>query len=735
MDGAVCILDGVAGVEAQTEKVWGQAANCHIPKIIYINKLDREGAAFGKTVKQIASRLHTWPAVCQIPMYEDKGTRFVGIGDAVNLRILRWADAGDGKDIQVITLDEANEINSSQHDLKEETKRARVALIELLSEHDDQMVERYLEYGESYLAIPAVEVLKSLRRCVLQHSCNVVPVFAGASFRNIGVQPLLDAVVNLLPSPVEAPDPEISVGNVNGTLSSLLDGKFLTGPANSTPKSKKSKALSRASSTAMVNQLEACALAFKVVNDPRRGALVYVRVYSGSIQRGTMLFNTNLQVSERAQRLLKMYAQDSEDIPDLPAGQIGVIPGLKHARTGDTLIAYAGAIPQTGPPAPLNTLQLRPIEVPPAVFFSSIESQSPSEEKAVGNALATLIREDPSLQLTVDEDSGQTLLSGMGEFHLEIARDRLVNDLKVKANIGNIEIAYRESILAASLPETFIFDREAAGRHGKAGCISAVQPLNEYTDTSEELDEYHHSATQDGNHVTISISNTDPTDIDPSPSIPSHLTPLVIHNALKNGALAALSRGINHGFPLTNTHISLTLDPKAHLFGTDTTPSALSSAARLATKAALVKAALTSGSALMELVMNVTISVDEASFGAVMHDISSARGGQIVAIDEGDASTSSSSADSPIIDVRKVYAPPDAFESTFSVEDGVKEVAGTSSRPRTIVARVPLEQMVGYLKHLRSLSAGRGTFVMSADRFERVVGQREKELLRRLRGS
>lgn len=722
-------------MEAQTEKVWGQAANCHIPKIIYINKLDREGAAFGKTVKQIASRLHTWPAVCQIPMYEDKGTRFVGIGDAVNLRILRWADAGDGKDIQVITLDEANEINSSQHDLKEETKRARVALIELLSEHDDQMVERYLEYGESYLAIPAVEVLKSLRRCVLQHSCNVVPVFAGASFRNIGVQPLLDAVVNLLPSPVEAPDPEISVGNVNGTLSSLLDGKFLTGPANSTPKSKKSKALSRASSTAMVNQLEACALAFKVVNDPRRGALVYVRVYSGSIQRGTMLFNTNLQVSERAQRLLKMYAQDSEDIPDLPAGQIGVIPGLKHARTGDTLIAYAGAIPQTGPPAPLNTLQLRPIEVPPAVFFSSIESQSPSEEKAVGNALATLIREDPSLQLTVDEDSGQTLLSGMGEFHLEIARDRLVNDLKVKANIGNIEIAYRESILAASLPETFIFDREAAGRHGKAGCISAVQPLNEYTDTSEELDEYHHSATQDGNHVTISISNTDPTDIDPSPSIPSHLTPLVIHNALKNGALAALSRGINHGFPLTNTHISLTLDPKAHLFGTDTTPSALSSAARLATKAALVKAALTSGSALMELVMNVTISVDEASFGAVMHDISSARGGQIVAIDEGDASTSSSSADSPIIDVRKVYAPPDAFESTFSVEDGVKEVAGTSSRPRTIVARVPLEQMVGYLKHLRSLSAGRGTFVMSADRFERVVGQREKELLRRLRGS
>ena len=734
LDGAVCILDGVAGVEAQTEKVWSQAAKYLIPKIIFINKLDREGAAFGKSVKEIASKLHIWPAVCQIPIYDDNGARFVGIGDAINLRILKWADAGDGKEIQVLDLDDTNRINGSKHDPREETKRARVALIELLSEHDDQMVEKYLECGENHLAIPAVEVLQSLRRCVLQHSCNVVPVFAGASFRNIGVQPLLDAVVNLLPSPAEAPDPEISIGRINGTLSSLLKGKVLKGLANSAPKPKKSKALSRAPSTIMVNQLEACALAFKVINDPRRGALVYVRVYSGSIQRGTMLFNTNLQVSERAQRLLKMYAQVSEDIPDLPAGQIGVIPGLKHARTGDTLIAYAGTNPQTGPPAPLNTLQLRPIEVPPAVFFSSIESQSLSEEKAVGNALAMLIREDPSLQLTVDEDSGQTLLSGMGEFHLEIARDRLVNDLKAKANIGKIEIAYRESILTASSPEQFIFDREAAGRHGKAGCISAVQPLVESTDTSEEVDEYHHSATQDGNHVTISISNTDPTEIDPSPFIPSHLNPLVIHNALKSGALAALSRGINHGFPLTNTHISLNLDPKAHLFGTDTTPSALSSAARLATKAALVKAALTSGSALMELVMNVTISVDEASFGAVMHDISSARGGQIVAIDEGDASSSSSSADTPLIDVRKVYAPPDAFESTFSVEDGVKEAAGTSNRQRTIVARVPLEQMVGYLKHLRSLSAGRGTFVMSADRFERVVGQRERELLKKLRG-
>lgn len=730
LDGAVCILDGVAGVEAQTEKVWDQAAKYQIPKLIYVNKLDREGAAFGKTVRQIAEKLHTWPAVCQIPMYEEKGTRFVGVGDAINLNVLRWADAGDGKNIELSKVDD---LKLSQRTLGEEVKRARVALIEILSEHDDEMVDKYLKHGEDHQAIPSTDIIASLRRCVLNPECNIVPVFAGASFRNIGVQPLLDAVVDLLPSPGEAADPEISMSNINGTLSSLLEGKLLSNTNDSGKRPGKSKALARRPSTALVQNLEACALAFKVVNDPRRGALVYIRVYSGSIQRSAMLFNTNLQVSERAQRLLKMYAQDSVEIQDLPAGQIGVIPGLRHARTGDTLIAYAGANPQTGPPAPLNTLQLRPIEVPPAVFFSSIESHSLGEEKAVSNSLAMLIREDPSLQLSVDEDSGQTLLNGMGEFHLEIARDRLINDLKAKANMGSIEIAYRESILTMSPRESFTIDREAASRQGRAGCVAAVQPLSDYSEPCQELDEYHYSVVEDGNRMTISIVGTEETRdrLEPwSGRLPSHLSVPLLHNALKSGALAALSRGVNHGFPLTNTHVSITLDPRIHLFGSETSASALSSAARLATKAALVKSALEGGSALMELVMNVTVSVDEASFGAVMNDISSARGGHIISLDEGDPSGESS--ETPMIDVSKVYAPPDAFETTVS--EGVKEAAGTDNRQRTIVARVPLEQMVGYLKHLRSLSAGRGTFVMSADKFERVVGQREKELLKKLRG-
>lgn len=734
LDGAVCILDGVAGVEAQTEKVWYQAANYYIPKIIYINKLDRDGAAFGETVKQIAARLHTWPAVCQVPWWEGGRGRFIGLGDAIGLRAFRWTEGGDGKIFQVISIDD---LPSSEAGFAKEIQKARRALVELLSEYDELMVEKYLEADEDHLAIASEYIMASLRRCVLNQSSKIVPVFAGASFRNMGVQPVLDAVVQLLPSPNEAPDPEVNLGGVEASLSSLLSGKLM--PAGTGPMSKTSTAKFKKQSTALIRNLESCALAFKVVHDPRRGALVYVRVYSGSIQRQSMLFNTNLQISERAPQLLKMYASDSAQIDAIPAGQIGVIPGLKHTRTGDTLISYTGANPKLGPPAPLNSLQLRPIEVPPAVFFSSVEPHSMSEEKAVKSALELLTREDPSLQISEDEETGQTLLSGMGEFHLEIARDRLVNEMKAKAAMGKIEISYRESILAASSPDIYIFDKEQGGKQGRASCIAHVEPLSE---TAQILldDEYAFSAYEDGNRITIFLkpttddaSETDPWDGD----LPTYLSIPLIHSALKNGALAALSRGINYAFQLHNTHVLLTLDPRKHIFGTETTPAALSSAARLATKAALKATALENGSALMELVMSVTVSVDEASLGAVVNDISSSRGGHIMSLD--DASVTSGPAVNstreplPRIDLDKVYAPPDPFGASAS-QTQEQGIAVDGSRQRNITARVPLKEMVGYLKHLRSLTGGRGTFVMSADRFERVVGQREKVLLKELRG-
>ena len=736
LDGAVCILDGVAGVEAQTEKVWYQAANYHIPKIIYINKLDRDGAAFGETVKQVAARLHTWPAVCQVPWWEGGRGQFIGLGDAIGLRALRWTQGGDGKDFHVIPVDD---LPSSESGFAQEIKKARRALVELLSEHDYDMVEKYLQVDEDHLAIANEDIMTSLRRCALNQSSNIVPVFAGASLHNMGVQPLLDAIVQLLPSPNEAPDPEIKLGGVEGTLSSLLSGKLIS--AGSGPKSKTSAAKSKSRNTALIQNLESCALAFKVVHDPRRGALVYVRVYSGSIKRQSMLFNTNLQIPERAPQLLKVYASDSVQIDAIPAGQIGVIPGLRHTRTGDTLVSYTGANPKSGPPAPLNTLQLRPIEVPPAVFFSSVEPHSMSEEKTVKSALDILVREDPSLQVSEAEESGQTLLSGMGEFHLEIARDRLVNDMRAKAAMGKIEIAYRESILEASSPNIYVFDKEQGGKQGRASCIAHVEPLSNNNTTQAPLeDEHAYSSHEDSNRITILLKPTasDTPEADPwDGDLPPHLSIPLLHSSLKNGALAALSRGINYAFQLHNTHVLLTLDPRTHIFGAETTPAALSSAARLATKAALKATALKSGSALMELVMNVTVSVDEASLGAVVNDISSSRGGHIMSLDDAGVTSGpavNSIQDSlPRIDVSKVYVPPDPLgPSSQAREEEGGAVDG--SRQRNITARVPLKEMVGYLKHLRSLTGGRGTFVMSADRFERVVGQREKVLLKELRG-
>lgn len=733
LDGAICILDGVAGVEAQTEKVWHQAAKYNIPRIIYINKLDRDGASFARAVQDVALRLKTWPAVCQIPWWEGGNGRFKGVGDAITLRAYQWGEGGDGKEFAVFQIKDL----ASAPAFADEIKRARIALVELLSEHDDGMVEKFIEYDEDHLVIPAEKILASLRKCLINNS-KIVPIFAGASFRNIGVQPLLDAVVQLLPSPTETPTPAVSLGKVSGNLKDLLDGRLIA--EQSRPTSKKAVTTSKRPKTSLIQNLEACALAFKVVHDPRRGALVYIRVYSGKLKRNTLLFNTNLQISERAQRLLKMYASDSVEIAEISEGQIGVIPGLKYARTGDTLISYTGLTQKSKPPAPLDLLQLRPIEVPPAVFFAGIETNSLGDQKAVAAALALLIREDPSLQLSVDEDSGQTLLSGMGEFHLEIAGGRLINDLKAKASMGKIEIAYREAILQPSREEFYLFDKEIAGKRSKAGCIASVTSVSDTNSATTKLsgsDDFTHS--QDGNQITISIrtggSFSDHATSPIENFLPPNISVTTVYTSLVSGALAALGRGISHSFPVRNTHVHLTLDPTSHLFP-ESTPLALSSAARMATKAALQATTSETGSALLELVMNVIISVDEASLGAVSSDISSSRGGHIVSLDDAPAVAGGSEGDMSRIDISKVYTPPDPFESTLSSfsssEEGGSDI--DSTRLRTITARVPLKEMVGYLKYLRSLTGGRGTFVMSPDRFERVLGQREKSLLKELRG-
>ncbi|KAL2803364.1 ribosome-releasing factor 2, mitochondrial [Aspergillus granulosus] len=742
LDGAVCILDGVAGVEAQTEQVWHQANTYNIPRIVYINKLDRDGAAFGRTVREVGSRLGGWPAVCQIPWFEGGNGQFCGVADVINLHGLRW-DGGDGKSVKRFSLQELNDVEAQ---LAQELRLARVALVELLSEHDDTMVEKFLESEEDHLLVSPQDILDSLRRCLLEgKGRKIIPVFAGASFRNIGVQPLLDNVVNLLPSPSETPDPEVSVGGVKGSLRRLLSGELIVEQQEketvAKAKQKKKSALV-ADSRSAIEQLHGCALAFKVVNDAKRGVLVYVRVYSGSLDKGSLLLNTNLNISERAPRLLKMYANDAVEVDSISEGHIGVVVGLKHTRTGDTLVVSAGN--KAKPPEPLNTLQLRPINVPPPVFFASVEPHSLSEEKRLQESLAMLLREDPSLHVSVDEDSGQTLLSGMGELHLEIARDRLINDLKAKASMGRIEIGYRECPLGPSGPVTRIFDKEIAGRKGKAGCTALVEAYDPETSAAPDTGALS-VETANGNQIIILAPelqvSTNKKGLEESPFLPAGLDVETVRTSLQNGCFAALARGPQFTFPMHNTRVTLTLHPETHIFGSDTTAASLAAAARLATSTALSNllsnpAGVPSGSpgtSLMEPVMNVIISVDEASLGAVVHDISSSRGGHIVSLDEDLPITSTDfDNDLPPIDPSKIYAPPDPFQSPTVA--GASLTTDPGNRPRTIAAKVPLKEMVGYLKHLRSLSAGRGTFVMSVDRFEKMGAPRQKAVLAELRG-
>lgn len=724
LDGAVCILDGVAGVEAQTEKVWSQASKYQIPRIIFVNKLDRDGAAFGRTVKEVGARLGVWPAVCGIPWWTVDGN-LKGVGDVVGLRGLGFR--GDGKDVDIKPL---NDLKAGGDALAGEIEKARVALVELLSEHDDLMVEKYLDANEDHLAIAPEDIIESLRRCTLQSPQTVVPVLAGASFRNTGVQTLLDAVVDLLPSPNERPDPEVSMASgIHGGLSAFLSGKLVAPAAPSKTKSG-SKTISKDRASLALQNLEACALAFKVVADAKRGVLVYVRVYSGVINRNAALWNTTLQNMERAQRLLKMYANDAVDIESIPAGQIGVIPGLKYARTGDTLVSYTGAHPKNGPPPPVNTLQLRPIDVPPPVFFVSIEPNSLSEDKHLRESLDLLLREDPSLHVSMDEESGQTHLAGMGELHLEIARDRLVGNLKAKARIGSIEIGYREAVTAASQTVTEVLDRDVAGKSSKAACSAAIEPAKE--DEIWQPDEHCHViALPDGNCVSISTPTLsfDGTPIDEGQSgLPDYLSLPTVLQSILNGVSAAVARGPAHGYPVHSSQISVTFDPSQHLFP-NTTPAALSSAARLAVQSALQSSRSSSEPVMMEPVMLVTISVDGASLGNVVQDISSSRGGSVISLG------SDESAPSPDqgleIDVAKIYAPPDPFAGGHALSAGI---AGVGSEIKQIVARVPLKEMVGYLKHLRSLTGGRGTFTMVVDRFEKMSAQRQRMVINEMRG-
>ncbi|BFZ64141.1 Ribosome-releasing factor 2, mitochondrial [Saitoella coloradoensis] len=689
LDGAVTILDAVAGVEAQTEKVWRQASAHQIPRIVFVNKMDRTGAGFGRTVREVATKLARGGAkvgCLQIPVFENgvEGGSFIGVVDVMDGIVLTWPSDGksDGRDVKAVPL-----ASYPSPALQEETAKARAALVDTLAELDEEIMDLYLEHEN---AIPTAALKKAIRRCTLDNT--LIPVLTGASFRNIGVQPLLDAVLDYLPSPADRPPAAITVQGKPGELDDKKN--------------------------------DLCALAFKVVHDPRKGAMVFVRVYSGKLAMGTPITNTvtvgEVPMKERANKLLRMYAMDSEEVTEITAGNIGVILGLKHAKTGTTIISSRD---------PRTTLQLHPIPTPPPVFIRSLEPTTLSDAKGLDLALEMALREDPSLRVTRDDETGQVLLSGMGELHLEVVRERLLGEFGAKAEMGDLRIGYRETVNGMSAEMEKQIDKEfGAGKRGTASAKATVEPHEE-----EDVEEVEVKKTKKGSkrkskefggapeemeltRTRIVNGNKITTIIPSGMMLPGYLIHGEVHSTLQMAAEVALVRGPLISAQLHATHVTVSVKD---MLTTDPAPTltALSQAGRLA----VVDAIKSVGTSVVEPVMAVTVTVGEKDLGGVVGDISGTRGGTILSLDE-DASSDISS-----VDLDRVYAPPD---STYNARSSTDE----SAQVRVVKALVPLREMIGYNKSLRSLTGGRGSFQMSVEKFERVNRDKEREVLKEVRG-
>ncbi|CAG8472898.1 13549_t:CDS:10 [Ambispora leptoticha] len=676
LDGSVTILDAVSGVEAQTQKVWAQADRYGIPRIAFVNKMDRVGAGFGRTVREIQRKLQTRPLVCQIPAMrtDEKGNLdFYGVVDLLDMQLLDWDKDSNGAIIQKTLITE----NFPDQTLYKESMKGRICLVEALSELDDQILDIFLA-SEEHMKVSADDIRQALRRVTL--SGKAVPVFCGASLRNIGVQPLMDAIVDYLPSPLDRPAPLANLGEEGAAQITLREKDPL------------------------------CALAFKVVHDQRRGAMVFIRVYSGVLDNRMSLYNTNIHQKERANKLLQMYADEVEEIPSITTGNIGAVIGLKETRTGDTLINWND---------PRKSLRLPSIDIPAPVFFCAVEPISVSEEKSLEEALKNILREDPSLHVHVDPESGQTLISGMGELHLEIVKDRLLNDFKVKAEIGKMRISYRETATVEHSNFSYLYDKEVMGKRAKAHISLSISPLSE-----DDLG----VASEGGNRIELEIIHPnflENNDVASSSSsekqMQTKLTMAEINSALRNGILSALYRGPILGFPLTGLRI------KAHslqLFGAESTKTAISSCA----SQALSQAVKSASPALLEPLMEVSVEVTEEYLGMVISDLSGVRRGHVISLETisyGDENTEQK------LHQNEVYAPPDSTYNKYSEHEGS---LGISKSKRIVRAHVPLSSMLGYASALRSLTAGNASFNMMVYRFGLMSEDRARNVIAEMQG-
>lgn len=685
LDGAVCVIDGVEGVEAHTERVWSSAQEFKIPRFVFVNKLDREGASYKKSIQDIGLKLSGMPLVCQIPWWE--GDTLKGVIDVITGRVVSLAGASDTPEVlSEVVVDGP---------IQDEIKRARERLIELLCEHDDELLELWTEHGKD---LPSEPIKKSIRRVLKNGDGRLIPIFAGSSLKNIGVVPLLNAINDYLPSPLDRPELEVRNGEETQSLSQILH-----------PPQAAKKHHHHHHKDA---QVDALASVFKVVNDSRRGMLTWVRVYHGVVKKNHPLWNTHLQAFEKPLNIMQISASQNIEVPYLAPGQIGALTGLKTARTGDTLMIMSS---NKAPPPQFSHVQVRPPEIPPAVAFIVLDAFSPTGAKALETALDNASREDPSLRWSKDEKTEQYTLSGMGTLHLEIARDRLENHYKVEALWGKVVVDYKESLSIQTAPIRAVFDKTIAGHAGAAACTAVIEPLEKhYTDALPRFSYIE----RDGNVIRVQFPGENHAfDIE---STRQHLI---------NGAIAGLARGPRRGSPMYRCLVTLTYDGETDYFGT-ADGAHLSSAARKAVRDALAAAQQQDGLIILEPVMRVTIVCPESATGVIQHDLHSARGGHVLEVrdlqDGGGSGSANATGDSNVeINIDDIYAPPDSYE----FQKSLRETRKGRLRMLQIEAQVPLAEVLEYDAVLRSKTSGHHTLTMALDTFERVTGPREKALI------
>ena len=410
LDGAIAILDAVSGVEPQTETVWRQADKYKVPRIVYVNKMDRVGADYYRCLAMLKDRLGAHPVPIQIPLGRED--QFKGVVNLIEQVAYVWSDSEDlGQSFQTVEI---------PADLKDQAAEYREKMIEGLAEVDDHLMEKYLS-GEK---VTAEEIRAAVRAGTI--SMKLFPIICGASFKNKGVQPMLDAVVDYLPSPLDVP----AVTGVN--------------PETNEHESREAEAKSPFS-----------ALAFKIMNDPFVGQLTFVRVYSGTLSSGTGVYNSTRDKKERIGRLVRMHANKREEIESISAGDIAAVVGLKDTRTGDTLCD------------PNKPIILESMDFPAPVIAVAIEPKTKADEEKLGQSLARLAMEDPTFKVNVDPETNQTLIHGMGELHLEIIVDRLLREFKVEANVGKPQVAYRETVRQkAEAQGRFVRQTGGRGQYG-----------------------------------------------------------------------------------------------------------------------------------------------------------------------------------------------------------------------------------------------------------------------------